>query len=79
MKKVFLNRDAFSGIFGELAEIGLVKFRKNGDMTGVGGLSSKPRWDGRWEGYYWTNSSILLTPKGLDILKKSNIKGWELY
>lgn len=78
MKKVWLNKVGFEPIFGELQAIGLVRIKGNGDMTGVSGLSSNPSWAGRWEGYYWSNSVIYLSKKGLDILKNSNIQGWEL-
>ncbi len=47
-------------------------------MRGVGGLSSVPKWDDRWDGMKWTNSSIKLTKKGISVLKKSSIRGLEV-
>ena len=74
MKKIFLNRNAFNSPWFELSEIGLISIDCNGDLHGKRGLSSHPKWDGRWEGYYYDNSSIMLTEKGLELLKKSSSK-----
>lgn len=82
--KVILNHHGDSDIFQQLERIGLIKkdykYSHSSSYTirGIRGLSFKPRWDGMWDGIHWTNSSICLTEKGLEILKNSNIKGWEI-
>ena len=83
--KVILNHHGDSDIFQQLEYIGLVKkdykeknYYSSYRMRGIRGLSCRPRWSGKWDGCRWTNSSICLTEKGLDILKNSNIKGWEI-
>jgi hypothetical protein len=78
--KVMLNRGGDNSPWEELERVGLVGTDRFGYRQGKRGLSYHPKWDGWYDSkkMICNNSSIELTEKGLDILRKSTLTGWEI-
>ena len=72
MKTIYLGFDSLnSRIFNRLGEIGLVSIDNHLNIHGKSGLSSNPQWV-NWAGYYFENSKINLSDKGIEILKNNS-------
>ena len=76
MKKVVFEKDGFTNIVELLEELGLL--RHDETLHGIKGISRKPEWYGYWGGMCWTQFSIFLTEKGLDILENSNLSDYNI-
>ena len=77
MKLIFLGYDSLnSSIFNRLEDIGLVSIHRDGSIHGKMWLSSKPQWL-NWEGYYFSNSCINLSDRGIEILKNNSNRDYD--
>ena len=77
MKEVIFEKNEFTNIVELIEELGLL--RRDGTLHGIKGISRKPRWCGYWGEMCWTQFSIYLTEKGLEILKKSDLSDYNIF